>query len=197
MADDSPRAPDSFEALNPADFVIGSDYAKKVAMETRLTVISVSKPDGQSFVRCRPGTEWSMETYCFKPKGERRVYFVRPEMWDELRPFLFRAWVVLMANRHGGHWLWPVRLPKEDGAADRYADSCMAAAKAAQEGWVQIVWDDATMAYQVNKPHPDMGLEAVEPEWPTEDFFSLVGLAFRDQVIGSPEHPEARKLRGG
>lgn len=196
MADENVGNPDTLAALNPSDFVIGSDYAEKVAMATKLTTVSVSKPDGQSFVRCRPGDEWRMETMCFKPKGERRVYFVRPELWNDLGPYLFKAVVVLMANRHGGHWLWPVRMPKGDGN-DRYSESCIAAMAHAEKGWCQIFWDDVAMAYQVRQPDPGMGLESVEPEWPRETFFELVGLAFRDQIIGTLDHPEARKLRGG
>ena len=95
-------------------------------------------------------------------------------------------------NRQGVVFLWPVRLPGEDGRSYAWHRSALDAANLAMSGWVRIVANMNLGAYEVFEATGELP----EPEWPEKDFQSLVDIAFKDHYIRELDHPALRRLRG-
>ena len=109
-------------------------------------------------------------------------------MPGELKPhMLFTA-----INRQGVVFLWPVRLPGDDGRRNAWNNSALEAADLATKGWVRVASNMSLGAYDVLQATAELP----EPEWPEQDFRSLLKIAFKDHYIQSLDHPVIRRLRG-
>ena len=101
--------------------------------------------------------------------------------------------VLFMAiNRQGVVFLWPVRLPGNDGRGHAWNSSALEAANLATTGWVRVAANLSLGAYEVFQATAELP----EPDWPEKDFQSLLEIAFKDCYIRSLDHPAIRRLRG-
>ena len=95
-------------------------------------------------------------------------------------------------NRQGVIFLWPVRLPGEDGRGNAWNSSALEAANLATKGWVRIAANMSLGAYEVFQATAELP----EPEWPDKDFQSLLEIAFKDHYVRALDHPVVQRLRG-
>ena len=192
MADKEPDKKSS-AADFAAKYRLPTDYKQSHGVTTALTICDVGTPDGQAYLRCRLNEDDPVLMPCVKPKGERTVYIVSPDVAPHLGEWTYSAHLVQCVTRYGRSFIWPVRLPDSDAKDNRYSESCITAAKRAVDEWIQIRWSQLSMAYECRIPEEP--IDAV-PEWPNEDFMTLVGMAFKGRTIDDLDHPEAKKLLG-
>ena len=95
-------------------------------------------------------------------------------------------------NRQGVVFLWPVRLPGEDGRGNAWHRSALQAADLAMKGWVKVAANMSLGAYEAFEATGDLP----EPEWPDRGFSSLVDIAFKDYYVRSLDHPVIQRLKG-
>lgn len=171
---------------------LSQDFANKVGVKKAIITVPVRKPDRQWFVRVHPDPARRLETAVLELKDERETYLVDPDLWEELPGELVPKVLFTAINRQGVVFVWPVRLPGEDGRGNAWNSSALEAANLATTGWVRVAANMGLGAYEVFQATAELP----EPEWPEKDFQSLVDIAFKDRYIRTLDHPAIRRLRG-
>ena len=171
---------------------LSQDFAEIVGVKKKIITVPVRKPHRQSFVRVHPDESWRLETAVLEVKEERETYLVDPAIWSELPGEIVPKVLFTAINRQGVVFLWPVRLPGEDGRHDAWNRSALEAAHLATKQWVRVSANMSLGAYEVFEATGNLP----EPIWPDISFKELLEIAFRDKFIQSLEHPVIRSLQG-
>ena len=171
---------------------LSQDFPNQVGVKKAILTVPVRKPDRQSFVRVHPDPDWRLETAVLELKDERETYLVDHDMHSELPGELVPKVLFTAINRQGVVFLWPVRLPGEDGRVNAWHRSALDAADLAMTRWVRIAANMSLGAYDVFEATGELP----EPEWPEKDFQSLIDIAFKDHFVRSLDHQVIRHLRG-
>jgi hypothetical protein len=95
-------------------------------------------------------------------------------------------------TRQGVPFLWPIRLPGDDGKHNEWHRTALEAAQRAQTRWVRIAANMAAGGYDLFEATGALP----EPEWPDLSFRELLKIAFKDRFIRTADHPVLRRLRG-
>lgn len=171
---------------------LSQDFAATVGVKKLLTTVPVHKPTGQEFIRVHPDEAYRLQTAVLELKDERETYLIAPELWPELPGELKPVALFTAVNRQGVVFLWPVKLPGEDGRVDEWNRSALEAADHAATRWVRVKANMSLGAYEIFEASGDLP----DPQWPDSDFTTLLRTAFKVRYIDSMEHPVIRRLRG-
>ena len=171
---------------------LNQDFASRIGVKKALLSIPVRKPERQWFVRVRPEEGYRLPAAVLDLKEDRELYLVSPNCWEGLSGEIVPTELFTGISRQGVVFIWPVRLPGEDGRHNEWHRTAAEAAQRAMEEWVRVVANQNLGAYEVHFA----GGELPEPEWPDLSFQELLRIAFKDHVIESLEHPALRRLRG-
>jgi len=109
------------EATNPFDpshLRLSQDFATNIGVKKVTNSVPVRRPDRQWFVRTHPSEDMRLETAVIELKDDRETYLVSPEMRNELPGEVAPKMLMAAINRQGTLFLWPIRLPGEDGRHD-------------------------------------------------------------------------------
>ncbi len=171
---------------------LSQDFPNQVGVKKALLTVPVRTPNRQWFIRVHPDLDWRLETAVLELKDERETYLVDPEMWSELPGELVPKVLFTAINRQGVVFLWPVRLPGEDGRGNAWHRSALDAANLAMTRWVRIAPNMSLGAYDVFEATGELP----DPEWPEKDFQALLDVGFKDRYVRSLDHAVIRRLRG-
>ncbi|WP_291321504.1 hypothetical protein [Desulfonatronospira sp.] len=189
--------PDRTKLVNDMIFNVDSlrlsqDFNSLAGVKKMITTVPVRKPNRQDFVRVHPSDDWQLQTAILELKEDREHYLVLKDMWDEIPGEITPKLLLTAINRQGVVFIWPVRLPGEDGRLDNWNHSALEAAEHAKKKWVRVAANMSLGAYDVFEA---VG-ELPEPLWPETTFKDLLITAFKDRVIDSPDHPVLKRLAG-
>lgn len=183
-------APDPFDL---SKLVINQNYLETASSTKLLTTVRVGKPNKQEWFRIHPDPEFRNNFAILEFKDENLVYLVAPEMAETLQGEIYFATVYFGITRMNVPFLWPIRLPDENGKQHECHRTAALGAEHAMTQWTRIVHNKAAGAYDIYPALRDPG----EPKWPNKPFNELLRIAFRNEgIIDSDEHPAVRKLFG-
>ncbi len=171
---------------------LSQDFAETVGVKKKIVTVPVRKPHRQSFVRVHPGESMRLETAVLESEEDRETYLVDPSIWSEVPGEIVPKVLFTTIDRQGVVFLWPIRLPGEDGRHNPWHRSALEAARLATKQWVRVTANMSLGAYDVFEATGDFP----EPEWPDISFQELLQVAFRDKFIQSLDHPVIQRLRG-
>ena len=157
-----------------------------------LTTVPVRKPGPQDFFRVHPGDQMWLQTYLFEEKDQREFYLIDPSLWESLANELVPRLLHVTITRHGVVGIWPLKLPRGDGRADKWSQSGLEAADLGKKSWIRIVANLSLGAYEVYRASGDLP----DPDWPDLSFKEILLIAFKGKYIDTREHPVLRRLRG-
>jgi hypothetical protein len=181
------------DVFDPARLRLSQNFSDTVGVKKMLTTVPVRKPHRQDFVRVHPDPAWRLTTAVLDLKEERELYLVDRPMRSELAGEVVPTSLFTAMNRQGVLFLWPARLPREDGRQDSWSRTMLEAVQRATEQWVRVVANMSLGAYEMFVANADLP----DPEWPVDvDFRKLLEIAFRDRFIRTPDHPLIKRLRG-
>lgn len=188
---DTPPDPFNLKEIRQAqDF--GSELGVKKTLKCK-----VRKPSKEWWIQTHPDPEYRIEAWVIDLKEDNEVYWVSPHLWDELMgepTFVRKAFFTYTAkhtHKKGDYFLWPIRLPDEDGRLDDWNKSALDYAR--QSGkWQRIAANREMGEYDQFETDLDWG----EPEWPDCPFETLVRTAFKGKLIDSLDHVVIKNLRG-
>ena len=179
--------------FDPASLRLDQNFAETVGVKKLLNTVPVRKPNRQDFVRVHRDMGYRLTPAAIiELKEDREVYLVRPDMARELPGEFTAATLYTTINRQGVLHLWPVKLPGPDGRHNEWHRSAAEAAELAINEWVRVTANMSLKAYEVFLATGDMP----EPTWPDLPFEKILEIAFRDRIIGNPDHPVVQRLRG-
>lgn len=171
---------------------LSQDFNTMAGVKKMITTVPVRKPNRQDFVRVHPGENWQLQTAVLELKEDREHYLVQPEMWSEIPGEIVPKLLVTAINRQGVVFIWPIRLPGEDGKIDNWNQSALEAAEYAKIGWIRVAANMSLGAYDVYEATGELP----EPAWPETSFQELINIAFKGRVIDSPDHIVLKRLSG-
>ena len=178
--------------FDPSALRLSQNYSEATGVKKLVTTIPVRKPNKQDFIRVHQDPAFRLETAILELKEERESYLVSPNLWPELSGELTPKVLFTAINRQKVLFLWPIRLPGEEGRHDEWNASALEAATMAQKDWIRISANMNLGAYEVFQSSGSLS----EPEWPDIDFTKILETAFKGRYITDLEHPALRRLRG-
>ncbi len=147
--------------------------------------------------------EWCMKILLFEYQFERdmspETFLVRPdsEPYRQLLEKLRSALVVVGVTRGGSKFLWELKLPTPSGSrgSERWSETRLTVAKAAQTTWLKPVADMTDGGYHYDQPLDPSAFP--DPDWSNVEFGDLIRIAYKDRIIDSMDHPAVVEHRGG
>ena len=188
--DDEGAQPDPFDLVALRQ---SQDFLTTLDVKEALLTVPVRKPAKEWWVRTHPSQDFRINAAVLELKEEQETYWVTPTLWPGLSTestFSPRA-LITAINRQKVVFIWPIRIPGEDGRLDEWSRSALEAAEMAQHNWVRVQANMGLKAYQVAEAE-----DQSEPDWPTQTFDELLRIAFKDRLIESLDHPVLKRLRG-
>ena len=171
-------------------FALARPTTQTAGVEKLLTTVPVRKPNKTEFVRVHP--EMHFDTMLLELKEDRESYLVLPHLLADVSGIAVPVSLKLAINRAGVLFLWPLRLPGEDGRSNVWHESAREAADLAVHRWVSMRANMSLGAYDIYQ-----GAETLsEPQWPDKSMEDILKVAFRGHVIGDAEHPVIKRLQG-
>ncbi len=192
----TPVQTDPFSNLE--ELRVSQDHLGAVGLKKQLITVPVRKPSREWFVRVHPDPDYRLETAVVELKDEGEIYLVDKSLWPELAcesTFHYKALFTAISRPGNVPFLWPVRMPGEDGRLDSWNESATEIATSiATKEWTRCVSNRYLGAYepQIASASDSWG----EPQWPDMPFNELLRLAFKNAYINTVDHPVLRRLRG-
>jgi len=192
----TPVQPDPFSNLE--ELRVSQDHLGAVGLKKQLITVPVRKPSREWFVRVHPDPDYRLETAVVELKEEGEIYLVDKSLWPELvceSTFHYKAFFSAISRPGNVPFLWPIRMPGEDGKLDSWNESATEIATSiATKEWTRCVSNRYLGAYepQIASASDSWG----EPQWPDMPFNELLRLAFKNALIDTVDHPVLRRLRG-
>jgi hypothetical protein len=187
--DDGKPIPNPFD---PKKFRIGQRFGESIDSRPVIASVSVRKPHRQWWVRVHPDPSMSIETCVLQLEQDQQFYLVDPGLAPALPGEATAMTLYFSINMSSGLFLWPVRLPNEDGQQHECHGTAHRAAELARTEWIKIAWDRPNSNYAVVRARG----QVPEPTWPHADLSKILSIAFKDRFIDSLDHPIVRRLMG-
>ena len=169
---------------------LSQDYTQAAGVEKLLTTVPVRKPNKTEFVRVHP--EMHFDTMLLDLKEDRESYLVSPSLLADVSGLAVPVALKLAINRASVLFLWPLRLPGEDGRSNVWHESAREAADLSIRRWISMRANMSLGAYDIYQ-----GAETLsEPQWPDKSMEDILNVAFRGHVISEAEHPVIKRLQG-
>ncbi|MBT6717136.1 MAG: hypothetical protein HOB18_05770 [Nitrospina sp.] len=175
-----------------ASLRLSQDFGSMVGVKKVITTIPVHKPHKQDFVRVRVEDDYQFSTAVIEMKEDRETFLVAQPLWNELPGEIIPKVFLTGMTRQGVLFLWPIRLPNEDGRHDNWNRSALEAAELAKKKWVKVVSNMSLGGYEVYEATGELP----DPEWPDLSFEKIMEVAFKDRYITGMDHPVIRRLNG-
>jgi len=167
--------------------------SEDVGVKRLLTTIPVRKPRKQEFVRVNPAPEYRISPIAMiELEPEREVYLVPPAMAGELSGMFGQFALYTAITRQNVLFLWPVKLPGDDGRQMEWHRSLAEAAEKAMTDWVRVRANMALGAYEISLAIGRLS----EPNWPDLTLPEILKIAFRDRMVDRDDHIVVKRLRG-
>ena len=163
---------------------------QQAAGEKLLVNIPVRKPNPAEFFRVNADPAYTCDTALLEVDSE--WFLVLPRLRGVLLADIKNVQIYTCMARIGALFLWPVRLPGGDGRDNRWWQAAHQIARTAQTEWVRSVADMSAGSYDVTRAL----VEIPDPVWPNKTLRDLLELAFRKNLIDSPDHLVVRRLQG-
>jgi hypothetical protein len=161
------------------------------ATRTQL-VIPVRKPSRQDWVRVHPDPSYRLETCVLELKEERETYLVSQSLWSEIADDISPRVLYTAITRQGTLFVWPVRMPGNDGRTDRWSESALTGADLATKLWIRLSANMQSGGYDVF----EAAGKIPDPVWPDIPLSDILRRAFSNAFIEDIDHPVLQKLRG-
>jgi hypothetical protein len=142
----------SNDPFDPVNLRLSQNFCESVGVKKRLTTVPVRKPFKQDFIRVHHDPAFRLETMVIEFKDENETYLVAPELWSQVPGELIPKILFVAINRQKVVFLWPVRLPDEEGKLDDWNRSALEAATTAQSHWVRVMANRSLGAYETRRP---------------------------------------------
>ena len=171
-------------------FRLSQDFKNLGGAKKLLTTVPVRKPNKQQFVRTKAETGFVIDVMLLEYGESKDTYLIEPDIqaYVEANP----TRLILSVDRADNIFIWPVKLPGEDGRQSNWHLSALEASELAKKKWIRVQANMSLGAYEIFEAQGELP----EPNWPEEDFSDLLRIAFKNNIIDSADHIILRQLAG-
>ena len=187
--EDGDEKPNPFD---PAKLRIGQRFGEGQDVRRVLVTVPVQKPHRQLFFRTQPDADMWLDAAILELREDRQAFLVSPELAPYLPGEAVAKVLVPTITIHGHLFLWPIRLPDEQGRLDEWNATAFRAAELAKSKWVRLMANMGAGTYDVLEARGQFP----DPVWPALSLETLLELAFKERVITDLDHPVLKRLRG-
>lgn len=173
---------------------LSQDFSADIGVKKILTTVPCRKPKRQEFFRVRPGEDWRLQACSIEEEESHETFLVLgADLQAELAEVTKAICLFTCINRRGGVFLWPAKLPSDEGRVNAWHESALKAADLAQSKWVRMQASMGDGLYHVFQAEASLPA----PEWPEDlSFTELLKLSFKDRLITDANHIILQQLRG-
>ena len=171
---------------------LSQDFQGKVGSHRVTLTVPVKRPDRQWWIYINPDEAWRLQAAVIELRDDNQVFVVNMDLLGELVGDWVPKLLVTAQTRQGTNFLWPVKLPDEEGRIDSWNQSALDIVEEYPGRWIRITSNRQLGAYEVIQS----SIEIPPPTWPEEGFKSLVERAFKGKIIDRPDHQVIKLLRG-
>jgi hypothetical protein len=174
---------------------LSQDFQKTAGVKKLLTKVPVRKPHPQTYVRVHSDPTYRGAFAVIELKEDRETYLLTPEVAMSLPGEYMMVTLYTAITRQGDLFLWPNRLPGEDGRTMEWWRSGDEAATHAMKEWVRVKANMAMGYYDMWGPEGKID----DPVWPELTYKQILRIAFKGLTILPPghlDHPVIKRLRG-
>jgi len=190
MTDSTNPAPNPFD---PAALRLSQSFTDTVGVKKLLTTVPVRKTNRQEWVRVRSENSFRLTPAAIIEVSEdREVYLVRPDVLAAVPGEFATVTLFTTMSRQGTLFLWPVKLPNNEGRHNEWHRSAAEGAERAMKRWVRVTSSMSLRAYEISEASGELP----EPSWPEFSFQEILKIAFRDRLVDRPDHPLVQRLQG-
>lgn len=187
-----PNVNDHNDPFNPRNLRLSQRFGDTQDVHKILVSVPVRKPHRQEFFRTHPDPEMSIEVALLELKADRQNYLVDPDLAPYLPGEAVPKILVTTISLHGALFLWPIRLPDEQGRLDSWNEVALESAERGKSNWIRLMANMGAQTYDV--------LQAAgtfpDPNWPDAPLQKLLQMAFKDRFIDNMDHDVLKRLRG-
>jgi hypothetical protein len=174
-------------------FIVKQDFDSALGIESITTHVSVRRPKKEEWIRAHPTI--AIPVFILKGDaeagGDGEVYVLTSEVAREVVELARPARLVLVENRAGSRYFWPVAIP-DANRPNAWHLSALKAVDLARQRWVRVVASQADGCYTVKITQaeiPDPGFAG--------DVDELLKLALERRGIASANHDYIQRLLTG
>jgi len=172
---------------------LDQDYLDDSDVQQILSTVVIRKPNKDEFFRVHSDPNRNFFAGTLKLNTEREIYVCDPDVIPSIKEDVIAKSFVQCINTASVTFLWPLKLPSNDGRAlDQWSRSALNAASLAKDKWIKMRSDFSAGGYFAFQAKGDLP----DPEWPEETFEEILEIAFRDCYIDNVDHHIIRKLKG-
>ena len=171
---------------------LSQDFQSKVGSQKATLTVPVKKPDKHWWFYIHPEEPWRLQAALIEFRDDNQVFLVHMDLLGELVGEWAPKLLVAAQTRQGTIFLWPIKLPDEEGRLDSWNQSALDIVEEYAGRWIRVTSNRQLGAYEPTKSTVDIQ----PPTWPGEGFEKLVERAFKGKIIDTPDHPVIQRLRG-
>lgn len=179
-----------------ADCIQDTSYDDRGGVKQLLTHVPIRKPSKTDFIRVSSDPAHRVGMYMITLKGDNtagETYAVLPSLIQMIDPKVVAKFTLYLAiNRQRIPFIWPVRIPATDAKANEWHTSAREAAEMAMNRWVRVVANMARGSYDISVAEAELS----PPEWPEEDYSTILEIAFKNLIVDSEDHAVVQKMLG-
>lgn len=183
---------DEPEQLDLRRLRISQRFGEGLDAKPVVASVTARKPHRQWWIQTHPDPDMSLATCVLQYEFDKQFYLVDPSLAPSFPGEASAMMLYASINMAGGIFIWPVKLPDENGKIHDCHVTAHRAARIAHTNWVRVAWDQAQNNYIVTEARGQVS----PPQWPDVDMTKLVTIAFKSRFISSLEHPVAQRLLG-
>jgi hypothetical protein len=157
-----------------------------------LTIVQTRKPNRQEWFRVHPDPAMRLDTLLLEMRDERLTYLVAPDIAPAIPGEAIAKTLYTAITRQGAVFVWPVRLPEEQGRLDEWNAVAHDAAQRAEARWIRLAANMGAGTYDVYEALDQIA----EPDWPGLSLDRLLEMGFKNRFIDHLDHPAIRRLMG-
>jgi len=181
-----------FNPFDPQKLRIGQRFGESQDVRRVLVTVPIQRPHRQAFVRTHPDAEMWIEVALLEVREDRQTFLISPELAPYLPGEAVAKVLIPTITIHGHVFLWPIRLPDEQGRLDEWNETAFRAAELAKSKWVRLTANMGAGTYDVLEARGQFA----DPVWPDLTLESFLELGFKGRVITNLDHPVLKRLRG-
>ena len=192
MLDQQVGLPQPAEEIDLEAIALPLNFSDLAAVKTDVAV-KIQKPPKQTWFSPHADQKsWKQFATIEDQNDFKAMYVLSPATTADLEKSEWaRRILVPCITRQGAIFLWPVRVPDDDGKLDSWSRSALEIVTTAGDEWIRISANHEAQGYVTSKPVTPLPA----PVWP-DDISGIIKKAIVQRLISSKNHPLLKHLRG-